>query len=124
MRPTWPDQVDSFAIGTFLLLIVGLPLVGYWLMVADFRAYLRALKGALVIVKYHFASIPNWARRETPACVKALGLRLPCSEEDVKEAYRQLAEQHHPDRGGDRKQFARLKSQYEEATRFIQEVNS
>jgi hypothetical protein len=120
----WPDQVDSFAIVGFIALWIGLPILGYWLMVADLRAYLRALKGALVVVKYHFSSIPNWARRETPACVKAMGLRLPCTEEDLKAAYRQLAEQHHPDRGGDRKLFARLKSQYEEATAFLRELNA
>ncbi len=44
MRTPWPDQVDSFAISMFLLLMVGLPMFGYWLMVADFRAYLRALR--------------------------------------------------------------------------------
>ena len=121
---SWPDQVDSAAIAVFLLLVFGIPIVGYVLMVADIRAYLRALRGALVIVKFHFNSIPNWARRETPGCIKALGLRLPCTEAELKVAYRQLAEQLHPDRGGDRRKFARLKLNFEESLAFIRELNS
>lgn len=124
MRTHWPDQVDSLAISLFVLLVVGIPLVGYCLMVADVRAYLRALRGALVIVKYHFTSIPNWARRETPGCIRALGLRLPCTETDLKIAYHRLAEQLHPDRGGDRRKFAHLKTQFEESLKFVRELNS
>jgi len=121
MQRIWPDHLDYIAIGSFALLVVGIPAIGYLLMVADFRAYLRALRGALIIVQYHFQHIPLWARQETPACLKALGLRLPCSEEQLKVAYRKLAEQLHPDRGGDRKRFARLKAHYEEAATFIRE---
>ena len=123
MHRPWPDQIDLLAISLFSFAVIGVPVIGYWLMVADYRAYLRALRGALMIVRYHLKSIPNWARRETPGCIKSLGLRLPCTEEEIKEAYRRRAEQLHPDRGGDRRRFALLKSQYEEAVDFIRDVD-
>lgn len=124
MRRLWPDQIDLLAISLFYVAVIGVPVIGYWLMVADYRAYLRALRGALMIVKYHLKAIPHWARQETPGCLKSLGLRLPCVEADIKEAYRQRAEQLHPDRGGDRRRFALLKTQYEEAIAFIRELDS
>lgn len=117
----WPDQIDQAAIGVFLLATVLVPLIGYWLMMVDIRAYLRALRGALVCVVHHFPHLPEWTRRETPRCLKALGLGLPCTEEDVKQAYRRRAEQLHPDRGGDRRRFHILQEQLEGSLQFLRD---
>lgn len=123
-RPVWPDLVDRTAIMLFILWVVVLPALGYWCLVADIRAYLRALRGALIKVTNHFPSIPAWARFETPHCLKALGLRLPCSEADVKRAYRRKAELMHPDRGGDKAKFMILQRQFEQAIEFLREHHS
>ena len=115
------DALDKSAIAVYLCLVVALPLLGYWFMVIDIRAYLRALRGALIIVKNHLPGIPQWARQYTPGSIRALGLELPCTEEDIKRKYRQLAETLHPDRGGDRQKFMLLQKQFEEAVRFVRE---
>lgn len=110
---------DFILIVVYLFLVFGLPLLGYVLMVADIRAYLRALRGALVIVKNHLPQLPGWAKQYDPPGLRALGLSMPCSEQDVKRAYRQLAETMHPDRGGDRQRFLRLQEHFEEAMNFV-----
>ena len=45
----WPDLVDSAATTGFLFGVLGLASLGYIAMVADVRAYLRSLRGALVV---------------------------------------------------------------------------
>ena len=115
------DILDFSAITVFLLLVVVPPLLGYWLMVIDIRAYLRRVKGLLIVVKNHLTEIPSWARQHTPGCIRSLGLEMPCQEEDIKRAYRRLAETMHPDRGGDRQEFMLLQRQFEEALQFIRE---
>ncbi len=72
-------------------------------------------------VAFHFPALPAWARHETPGCLKALGLSLPCTERQVKNAYLQLAEQLHPDRGGDRREFLRLQRQFEQSLQFLRQ---
>lgn len=52
---------------------------------------------------------------EVPACLKKLGLTLPCSVYAVKRAYRELAMTAHPDRGGDSRQFIELHQAYRQA---------
>ncbi len=118
----WPDQIDITVIGIFVAVAVGLPLLGHWFMILDVRAYLRALRGALVRVTHVFPNLPHWARYQTPGCLRALGLELPCTAEDVKAAYRNLAEKHHPDRGGDRRIFLRLQRQFEKSLEFLEEL--
>jgi hypothetical protein len=118
----WPDQIDITAIGIFIAVVIGLPLLGHWLMILDIRAYMRALRGALVRITHVFPGLPNWARYQTPGCLRSLGLKLPCTEEDVKTAYRNLAEKHHPDRGGDRQIFLRLQRQFERSIEFLQDL--
>ncbi len=54
----------------------------------------------------------------TPACLRQLGLQLPCTEADVRHAYRRLARALHPDAGGDPRTFMALRVAYEEALRF------
>ena len=120
-RGEWPDGIDTSLILASLLLVLGAPALGYWLMVADIRAYLRSLRGALTVVSQRLAHLPAWARSETPSCLRSLGLQLPCSVEDVKRAYRKHAEAMHPDRGGDRQRFLALQRHFEEAMRFVAE---
>ena len=42
-----------------------------------------------------------------------LGLLPDCTPAEIKQQYRILAHQHHPDRGGDEEQFKRIKLAYE-----------
>ena len=42
-----------------------------------------------------------------------LGVDAGSSDEEIKTAYRRLAKKHHPDAGGDEKQFAEISNAYE-----------
>ena len=64
---------------------------------------------------------PERAPDHTPACIKALGLTLPCTVKQVKAAYRRLAKQRHPDLGGSQARFIRLQRNYEAALKLIGE---
>jgi len=116
----WPDGYDLVITGGYLLLIIVIPLLGYVFMVLDFRRYLRSLRRALVTVANRIAATtPAWALGERHACLHALNLRLPCTEEEVLAAYRELAKTVHPDRGGDLQNFLRLQRQFEQALRLV-----
>lgn len=45
-----------------------------------------------------------------------LGLKRGASEDEIKKAYRKLAMKHHPDRGGDEKQFKEISTAYDALT--------
>lgn len=115
----WPNSADSLLVATFLVAVVAAPGLGYVLMVLDFRAYLRSLRRGLMRVVYYVPELPQWAQHETPRCVAAFGLRLPCGEEELKSAYLSRVKQLHPDRGGDRGRFMILQSHYEEALTIV-----
>lgn len=114
----WTLDIASWLLLAFFL---SLPLLGYVFMVIDVRAYLRALKGALMIVSQAPVYVmPDWARRqEVPVYFESLGLRPPCTETDVKEAYRRIAEQVHPDRGGDPQHFHALRMHFDLALEHV-----
>ena len=116
---SWPQGIDQILTGAYLLLIISLPLLGYTFMVLDFRRYLRSLRRSLVTVVQVVPTTPIWALRQRPSCLKALDLCLPCSEEDVMTAYRELAKTLHPDRGGDLEKFLRLQRHFEQALRLV-----
>ena len=118
----WPDLVDVMATAGFLLGVLALAGLGYASMVADIRAYLRSLRGALVIAGSHLSGRPRWARSYTPEAISAFGLTMPCSEADLLKAYRARVKQLHPDRGGDRRQFLRLQTQFEAAIQFLRDL--
>src|SRR5210317_1779012 len=42
-----------------------------------------------------------------------LGVSKSASEKEIKTAFRKLAAQHHPDKGGDQKKFVEIKEAYE-----------
>ncbi len=121
--PPWPGPTEQLAIVYFLALTVAVPALGYFFMVADYRAYLRSLKRMLVRVSPSELGLPEWAKRETPRCLAAFGLRLPCTEEELKEAYRRKVKRLHPDRGGDQQRFMMLQRYFEESLRLVQECN-
>lgn len=115
----WPDSLDLVATVVFLAIAIGLPLVGYVFMAIDFRAYLRTLKRGLITMAQSIYELPEWARRETPPAIAALGLRLPCSEDDLKRAYRKRVKRLHPDHGGDERRLLQLQAQFEEALSIV-----
>ncbi len=116
---SWPDGYDRALVMIYLAVIFGLPLLGYVFMVLDFRRYLRSLRRALVLVAQAVPVTPYWALRSRPVCLKALGLELPCTEEEVMTAYRELAKERHPDRGGDLEKFLRLQKHFEQALKLV-----
>ena len=86
----WPGPFDTVVTGTFLALVVGICATGYVLMALDVRTYLRSLRRGLAVVSRYLPlyDVPDWARDHTPRAVAALGLRMPCGEDELKRAYR------------------------------------
>ncbi len=115
----WPDGWDGLATAGFLLLALGLPALGYVMLVADVRAYLRSLRRALVRLADWKSAAPGWALTQTPRCLEVFGLKLPCREEELLAAYRQRVKELHPDHGGDKRQFLRLQAYFEEARQLL-----
>jgi hypothetical protein len=116
----WPDGVDSAAILWYVMIAFGIPVLGYVCMVLDFRAYLRSLRRALVVVTGYRTELPEWMRKNTPRCILALGLTMPCTTDEVLAAYRRKVKELHPDHGGDKKAFLRLQAHFEEAMAFVE----
>ena len=116
----WPDGIDASLTVAALTIMFGIPLLGYMAMVVDFRRYLRSLRRALVVVSGVLPVVPYWALLQRPNCLRALGLELPCTEEEVLAAYREQAKSLHPDRGGNLQEFLRLQKYYEQAMQLVQ----
>lgn len=116
----WPDGFDGAVTASYLLAAFGLAALGYLCMVLDFRAYLRSLRRALVLVSHYRVELPEWVRRDTPRCILALGLTMPCTPDEVLAAYRRKVKRLHPDRGGDRKEFLRLQAHFEQAMALVE----
>jgi len=118
------DGYDRTILAVYLAVIIGIPLSGYVFMFLDFKRYLRSLRRALVRVSQAMPVTPYWALRSRPVCLKVLGLELPATEEEVMTAYRELAKEMHPDRGGELDQFLRLQRYFEQALLLVREGNS
>lgn len=56
---------------------------------------------------------------ETPDCLKQLGLSMPCTVAEVKQAYRSRAKAVHPDYGGSDEAFRRLRAAYADALQIL-----
>ncbi len=117
----WPTALDTAATTAFLALAILVPAVGYVFMALDLRAYLRSLRRGLMVVgrSLAFHEVPDWARPHTPRAVAALGLRMPCTQEELKRVYRQHVKQLHPDHGGDQRRFLMLQAHFDEAMAIV-----
>jgi len=117
----WPNALDAALTVAFLAAIVLVPAAGYVFMALDFRAYLRSLGRRLVVIGHYFSfgQVPEWARHRTPRAIAALGLQIPCTEDDVMRAYRTRVKLLHPDHGGDQQRFLRLQADFEEALAIL-----
>ncbi|HZZ72727.1 MAG TPA: J domain-containing protein [Pirellulales bacterium] len=118
----WPDRLDLAATAAFALVAIALPLTGYVFMFLDFRAWLKTLGRMLIHVRDYAPHIPQWARQETPRQLQVFSLRLPCTEEMLLRAYRQEVKKLHPDRGGDKRRFMVLQTHFEQALKFLREL--
>ena len=116
---SWPNSLDLSVTILFFAIIVLVPALGYVFMALDLRAYWRSLRRSVALVRRRFSGIPDWARGDTPRAIAALGLRLPCTEEDLKRAYRTRVKKLHPDHGGDQRRFLLLQSHFEEALAIV-----
>jgi hypothetical protein len=116
----WPDGIDFAVIAWYALVAFGVPILGYVFMVLDYRAYLRSLRRAIMVVTKYRSDLPEWMRKNTPRCVLALDLVMPCTAEEVLAAYRRKVKVLHPDRGGDRREFMRLQAHFEQAMAFVE----
>jgi hypothetical protein len=117
----WPNTLDAALTIAFVAAVVAVPLAGYVFMAMDVRAYVRSLKRGLAVVVrgLPFVDLPDWARDHTPRAVAALGLRMPCTEDDLMRAYRRRVKTMHPDHGGDQRRFLRLQADFEEALTLV-----
>ena len=115
----WPTALDVGLMSAFMALVVVVPAIGYVFMVLDIRAYLRSLRGGLVQVGHFVTDLPPWVHRDTPRPIAALGLRMPCTEEDMKRAYRTRVKKLHPDHGGDQRRFLLLQAHFEEGLAIL-----
>ena len=60
-----------------------------------------------------FAGLPAPGQSAGESPWQILGLPVNFTEEQLKDAYRELAKKHHPDTGGDAASFARVKNAYD-----------
>ncbi|MEZ6068860.1 MAG: J domain-containing protein [Pirellulales bacterium] len=116
----WPNALDLFAIFGFLAAALLLPAAGYLLMALDVRAHYRSLRRRLVHVVMPQLS-RGWACGRPPQAFATLGISPPCTEEELKQAYREKVKQLHPDTGGDPHRFLRLQAHFEEALEWIRQ---
>ncbi|HMO83484.1 MAG TPA: J domain-containing protein [Lacipirellulaceae bacterium] len=79
------------------------------------RRALAVVAGASV----HTSATPEWALRDRPPCLTALGLDLNSTEEQVMAAYRQYVKRLHPDHGGNLQQFLRLQRHLDQALALV-----
>jgi hypothetical protein len=118
---SWPDSIDASVSFVYLACVFGAALGGYVCMALDIHAYLRSLRRALVLITHYRPELPDWVRRDTPRCILALDLTMPCTADDVLAAYRRKVKRLHPDRGGNRREFLRLQLHFEQAIALVAE---
>ncbi len=124
MYHSWPNSIDALVSLSLLGLVMSVITFGYVAAYLDFRRWLKSLTRTLVCVVRYFPHMPEWAMRDTPRCLAALGLRLPCSETELLIAYRERVKVLHPDHGGDKRLFLRLQQHFEQALEVVRESNA
>jgi hypothetical protein len=65
------------------------------------------------------ASSPPDLYTQVPACLRVLGLALPCTAPEVKHAFRARAKVLHPDSGGSSEAFQTLYQAYQDALALV-----
>ncbi len=111
--------IDSLGVAWFLAVFFGLPILGWLAMVIDYRAYLRSLRRALVVVRKYSLEAPLWALLDRPSCLRSFDLEPGCTREEIMVAYRRRVKQVHPDHGGDRRSFDLLQQDLRDALRLV-----
>lgn len=125
LADNWPDTLDIVVLVGYVAVVLGVPTAGYVLLAVDIRSHYRRFRQALVVVSNHTRQIPQWVmeearrRRKPPQCLATFGLKLPCTEADLLQAYRDLVKTRHPDLGGDRDAFLQLQKHFEEARSLL-----
>lgn len=80
---------------------------------------LRILDGSVSYRSFTELAHGNPDLARTPRCLQVLGLEVPCTVDDVRHAYRRLAMEAHPDRGGSPERFALIHDAYVEAMALV-----
>lgn len=62
----------------------------------------------------------NKSSDDRPEFLKTLGVMLPCTVDDVKQAYLAKSKTAHPDAGGDTATFVRIQEAFDRATEYAQ----
>jgi hypothetical protein len=90
-------------------------------IIEEFFRACRAARHATGIGLHSFGqpSTSTAQARPTPACVTLLGLAWPCTQQDVKQAFRSQAKTMHPDAGGSNEAFQTLYKAYQEALALV-----
>ena len=119
----WPDALDLSTLLIFLLFVIAVPTLGYIAMWVDYQAYLRSLRRHIARIVYggNREDVPGWAVEQTPRCIDVFDLRFPCTEDELKAAYRDKVKRLHPDRGGDQQRFMMLQRYFEQALAVVRE---
>jgi len=117
----WGDSLDIISLCVFVVVVVGLPAVGFFFAVVDVRRYLRSLRRAISTLVLRDYSIPDWARPQVPRCLVVFDLSWPCTKEELLRAYREKIKTHHPDHGGDQRRFLALQAHFEEAMQMVRQ---
>lgn len=122
MEPETAIDLTADGLGAvwFITIAFGLPLLGWLAAVIDYRAYLRRIHGALVVIRRYRLDAPLWALRDRPVCLQELGLAPGCTRDEVMSAYRQRVKKVHPDHGGDRRRFDQLQKNFREAIQLVE----
>jgi hypothetical protein len=82
-------------------------------VVKTLRAEVRRASKATWAASWQFLTDLQKAKAVQPQARQALGVGPDATADEIKQAYRQLARQHHPDAGGDPEQFHRIQQAYE-----------
>lgn len=80
----------------------------------DFDGWRKRLAEQQARLEPHLRALGRRAAG-VPEPFRVLGAPYPCTADELRARWREVAFQHHPDRGGDIADFLRLKKAYEEA---------